>query len=83
MGAELGRLAPGVLELGAGVGGDEVAGLDPLEPVPLQKLCVLCLQQSTGDSAGPEIDVATTLLADRALDRHIGDLHPAAGALHA
>jgi hypothetical protein len=34
-GAELLRLAPGVLELGAGVGVDELAGLDPLEAVML------------------------------------------------
>jgi hypothetical protein len=32
-GAELLRLAAGVFELGAGVGVDELAGLDPLEPV--------------------------------------------------
>jgi hypothetical protein len=29
------RLAAGVLELGAGVGVDELAGLDPLEAVTL------------------------------------------------
>ena len=34
-GAELLRLAARVFELGAGVGVDELAGLDPLEPVPL------------------------------------------------
>jgi hypothetical protein len=34
-GAELLRLAPGVFELGAGVGVDELAGLDPLEAVML------------------------------------------------
>jgi hypothetical protein len=33
--AELLRLAAGVLELGAGVGVDELAGLDPLETVTL------------------------------------------------
>jgi hypothetical protein len=34
-GAELLRLAAGVFELGAGVGVDELAGLDPLEAVTL------------------------------------------------
>ncbi len=34
-GAELLCLATGVFELGAGVGVDELAGLDPLEPVTL------------------------------------------------
>jgi hypothetical protein len=34
-GAELLRLAPGVFELRAGVGVDELAGLDPLEAVTL------------------------------------------------
>jgi hypothetical protein len=34
-GAELLRLAPGVLEIGAGVGVDELADLDPLEAVML------------------------------------------------
>jgi hypothetical protein len=34
-GAELLRLAPGVLELRMGVGIDELAGLDPLEAVML------------------------------------------------
>jgi hypothetical protein len=35
-GAELGRLAPSVLELGARVRIDELAGLDPLETVALK-----------------------------------------------
>jgi hypothetical protein len=42
-----------------------------------------CLQQGTGDSAGPEIDVAAALLADRPLDRDVGDLQPAARPQHA
>jgi hypothetical protein len=37
MGAELDRFPPGVLELRARVGRDEVAGLDPLEPVFLER----------------------------------------------
>jgi hypothetical protein len=75
--AELDRLAAGVLELGACVGRDEVAGLDPLEPVFLEELRVLCLQQSPGYSAGPEVDVAPPFLTHRVLDRHVRDLNPA------
>ena len=78
--AELDRLLPRVLELRTHVSRDQVAGLDPLEPVPLQYLLVLCFQQSSGNSAGPEIDVSTTFLADRFLDGHVGDLHPSSGA---
>jgi hypothetical protein len=42
----------------------------------------MAFQQRPGDSAGPEVDVASPLLADRLLDRHVGDLEPAAGAEH-
>ena len=59
--------------------GDEVAALDPLESVPLEELCVLCFQQSPGDSAGPEVDVAFAFLADGLLDCDVRDLEPAAG----
>src|SRR5207245_11539866 len=79
VGAELDRLAARVLELRAHVRRDQVAGLDPLEPVPLQHFLVLCLQQSTGNSAGPEVDVAAALLADRILDRDVRELHPSTG----
>ena len=74
MRAVLERLLTRVLERRLCVGGDEVAGLDRLEAVPLQELCVLCLQQSAGNSAGPEVDVASPLLGHGILDRHIGDL---------
>jgi hypothetical protein len=30
--------------------------------VPLEKLRVLCFQQSTGDSASPEVDLAPAFL---------------------
>jgi hypothetical protein len=78
--AELDRLPPRVLELRAHVRSNKVAALDPLEPMPLQNLRVLCFQQSAGNSAGPEINVSPTLFADRILDGHVGDLHPPAGA---
>jgi hypothetical protein len=82
-GTELLRLAPGVLELGARVGVDQLAGLDPLEPVPFEELGVRCFQQRPGYSPGPEVDVAAALGADRVLDGHVGDLHPAARCKHA
>src|SRR5438132_2579380 len=83
VGAELDRLLPRVLELRAHVSRDQVAGFDPLEPVPLQNLLVLCFQQSSGNSAGPEVDVAAALLADGILNRHVCELHSSAGPQHA
>jgi hypothetical protein len=80
---ELDCLPPRVLELRAHVRSNEVATLDPLEPMPLQNLRVLCFQQSAGNSAGPEVDVSPALFIDRILDGHVGDLHPPAGAKHA
>jgi len=77
---ELDRLAPRIFEFRAHVRGNKVAGLDPFEPVPFQKLRVLCFQQSAGNSAGPEIDVSPTFFADRFLDGHVGDLHPSSRA---
>jgi hypothetical protein len=78
--AELDCLSSRVFELRAHVCGNEVSALDPLEPVSLQNLRVLCFQQSPGNSAGPEIDVAATFFADRFLDGHVGDLHPSSWA---
>ena len=74
--AELHRLAARILELRAGVGRDEVAALDPLESMPFEELCVLCFQQSSGDSACPEVDIPAPFLAHRLLDRDIRDLKP-------
>ena len=56
--------------------------LDPLEAVPLECRCVLSIQESPGDSAGPEVDVATALLADRRLDRDVRQLNAATWAQH-
>jgi hypothetical protein len=78
--AELDCLSSRVFELRPHVRGNEVSALDPLEPVSLQNLGVLCFQQSTGNSAGPEIDVSPTFFADRILDGHVGDLHPSSWA---
>ena len=76
--AELLRLAPRVLELGAGVGVDQLTGLNPLEAVPFEEPGVRCFQQRPGYSASPEVDVAAAFLADWALDRHVGDLEASA-----
>ncbi len=55
----------------------EVAGLAPLEPVLLEEAGVLCFQQSAGNSASPEVDVAPAFLGDRALARDVGELEAA------
>ena len=81
-GAELLGLTAGVLERRARVGLDQVTGLDPLEAVALKQPCVLCLQQSAGNSAGPEVDVAPPFLGDRGLDGHVGDLDEPGGREH-
>ena len=80
MGAEAARLLACVGERGARVGVDQVAGLDALEAVLREPVCVLCFQQSAGDSTGPEVDVALAFLADGALDSDVGELHASAGA---
>jgi len=81
-GAELLGLTAGVLERRARVGLDQVTGLDPLEAVALKQPCVLCLQQSAGNSAGPEVDVAPAFFGDRGLDGHVGDLDAPGGPEH-
>src|SRR5690349_23637187 len=43
----------------------------------------LCFQQSTGDSALPEIDVALAGGAHRFLDQDVADLQPTTGLEHA
>ena len=58
--------APGDLEVGESGGHDR--GLE------------LCLQQSSGDSPGPQIDVPFGALRHRCLDGDVGDLQPATGA---
>ena len=56
--------------------------LDPLEAVPLECRYILCVQQSSGNSTGPEVDLATALLRHGLLDRDIGDLDSPAGYEH-
>ena len=83
MRAEAAGLVARVGRGGAPVGVDQVAGLDALEPVACEPCGVLCFQQSSCNSTGPEIDVASPFLAHRTLDRDVGKLHSAAGAQHA
>ena len=82
VGPELQGLLPRVLELGAHVGGDEVPVLDPLEAVPPKGRRVLSIQESTGNSASPEVDVATAFLTHRPLNRHVRQLNTTARAQH-
>jgi hypothetical protein len=55
---ELLSLAARVLERRARVRLDQITCLDPFEAVTLEEPTVLCLQQSPGNSAGPEVDVS-------------------------
>jgi hypothetical protein len=77
--AELGRLLPRVLERGARVGVDEVTLLDLDVAACDQPPRVLSLQESSGDSPGPEIDPVARVLGDVRVDDHVCDLEPAAG----
>jgi hypothetical protein len=74
-------LPPSVLELRVHVRVYEVAVLDSLEAVLLQPFGVLCVQQSPGNSAGPEVDIGAPapLVRDGLLDRHVRDLQTAPG----
>jgi hypothetical protein len=56
-GTELLGVTPRALGSRTGVSVNEVAGLDPLEPMSFKELGVLCFQQSSGYSASPEVDV--------------------------
>jgi hypothetical protein len=79
VGSELECLTARVLEFGVHICVDQVAGLDLLEAVSFESGCVLCFQQSTGNSAGPEVDIAFAFLAHGPLDGYVGDLDSAAG----
>ncbi len=80
VGSELHGLAAGVVELRAHVGRDEVAPTrSRSNPVSLQNLRVLCRRQSAGYSPRSR-DVAAALLADRPLDRDVGDLDASTGS---
>ena len=77
--AELLGFAAGVFELGARVGVDEVALLDLDVPARDQLPRVLSLEESTGNSPGPEIDAIAGVLRDFRVDDDVGDLQPPAG----
>ena len=60
--AELERFMASVVEGRAHVGGNEVSVIDSLEAVLFQDFCVLSIQESSCDSASPEIDVPLAFL---------------------
>ncbi len=62
--------------------GEDIHLLSPAnvrEAHVLQNPIPLCFQQSTGDSAGPEVDVVFGVLGDLLMDDDVGDLDAAAG----
>jgi hypothetical protein len=77
--AELGRLAARVLELGAGEGVDRLALRDLAVAEREQDPRVLSLQESSGDSAGPEVDALARVCGDLVADEDVGELESAAG----
>ena len=81
--AELLGLAAGVLELGARVGVDEITLLYLDVPARDQLPRVLPLEESTGNSPGPEIDPVAGVLGDLGVDHDVRDLQSAAGLEHA
>ena len=81
--AELLRLAARVLERRPGVGVDEVALLDVGVAACDQLSRVLSLQESSGNSAGPEVDAVARVLGNLGVDHDIGDLEPPSGSQHA
>jgi hypothetical protein len=78
--SETARFLARVGERGARIGVDQVAGLDALEAVMREPVGVLCFQQSTGNSTGPEVDIASAFLTDGTLDGDVCELQAAAGA---
>ncbi len=62
---------------------DLLAPPDVREARLVQRPLPLCFQQSTGDSAGPEIDVVLCVLGDFFVDDDVRDLEPPAGLQHA
>jgi hypothetical protein len=81
--AELGRLAAGVLELRAGERIDRLALRDLAVAEREQDPRVLSFQESSGDSAGPEVDPLARVLGDLVADEDVGELEPTAGTQHA
>ena len=62
-----------------GVGVDRVALFDVGVAAGDQLSCVLSFQESSGDSAGPEVDAVAGVFGDGGVDDDVGDPEPAAG----
>jgi hypothetical protein len=78
--AELGGLAPGVFGRGACEGVYELSLLD-VDVAPCDQLPrVLSMQESAGNSAGPEVDALARVLGDLFVDHYVGYLQAAARA---
>ena len=77
--AELCGLAAGVLKRRAGEGVYRLALLDFAVAQPDQQPRVLSFQESSGDSAGPEVDALAGVFGDLVADEDVGELKPAAG----
>ena len=59
---------------------DKLAPADVLETDLLQDPFPLCVQQSTGNSAGPEVDIVLRVLGNLLLDDDVANLEPATGS---
>src|ERR687887_152785 len=70
--AELLRLSAGVLEGRPRIGVNQVPLFDVREPERHQLARMLSFQESSGNSPGPEVDVALSLFRDLAVDDDVG-----------
>jgi hypothetical protein len=78
--AELRGLAARVLEGRARVGVDEVTLLDVDVAHPDEDARVLSFQESSGNSACPEVDALARVLGDLRVDDDVGELQAPAGS---
>lgn len=78
-GAEFGRFAAGVLESRPGVGIDQLALRDVGVAACDQLSRMLSFQESSGNSAGPEVDPFASIFGDLGMDDDVSDLEAPAG----
>jgi len=71
------KLSCFIFSAGAGEGVDTRTELYVNEPSASDHRIPSCARQGTGNSTGPEIDVAERALRNRLLDTHVGNHHPA------
>jgi hypothetical protein len=67
----------------SGKGIEPVEDADPDETGGLEDTDELCFQQSTGDSTGPEVDIAKSAVWKDFTDDDVRDLHASARLQHA